>query len=397
MEGSEQDRAVRIGLVEATIALGNGNEPPKQEAAWIEWAGILADLEMVRGFQFTGGELAEKALQERRGIVTADLFDLSGLTATQPQTSPPIWGDERQSLVLSQGGRPTLVFGNDGAGKTNLAGRIVAGALGEDRTTLLALPITPLPEDLAALVLAFDGPHETRQSFARFGLTPSTDRFTFWAAAPPWNPDEADGLTLASFVEAIEDQTGERYGLVVIDNAQRAYGDVSTSLRGTALGNALNRLEADGRSVIVTAQSKKNSRPTSKDDAMLSSMGHSGIGSSLSLYREQEGTRDGSKPTRIEMRHHKGAGSDSSARTAIEIDLPTGNMRLADDKPSEALLKWLAKLPDAGTFTRADAEEATGAPTSTAQRHLADGEAFGLIEGAGVGARSMKYYRRAGA
>jgi hypothetical protein len=375
----------------------NGTPPtPAEVDYWVDWAETVARKE--GAVNFTGGELLELARKERRSTLTAPSFDLQGLDAWSGtlDADPVLWGTSEKRLALASG-RPTAIFGSDGAGKTLLAGNLAAGALGHrGHETLLGYPVAPLPEDRSVLYLAFDGPHETRTSFARFGLGAGTPRLNVFAAAPPWDPEQATADTLDRFVSAIEERTGETSGLVIVDNAQRAYGAVARDDRSAVLGNALNRLEARGVSVVLLAQSRKNGKPTSKDDAMLGSLALSGTGSIVSLYRLEQGDAEAGKPTRTELRHHKGIGSDSTKAHEVLLDLTTGAARLTDDGgPSPDLIARVHKLPEVGLFGVSDGAQLWDLSTPRARSVLAKAEAYGLVEFEQEGKRGAKLYRRA--
>lgn len=361
---------------------------------WTRWAKVVQHRNPDR---LTDGELLDLAVRERRSSIRLDVYDLSGLgtwKSAQTSTPPPLWGDGETSLVPAKGGRPTLVYGDDGAGKTNLVGLYVCHSLGILKGPLLGYNVEPLDESDSVLVLAFDGPQETRQSYARFGLDATVDRLVVWGASAPWNPDDADASTLETFVSAIEEATGQTFGLIVIDNAQRAYGAVDQATRASALGTGLNRLEASGRSVVVLAQSRKNGKPTSKDDAMLGSLGLSGMGSILSLHRLKQGATDGTRPTTSELRHHKGLGSDSEAKTVVSFDLVTGRATLEGEGPSDELRSRVVALPEVGTFTAKDAASVWDVGIKQARKLVTEAASYELLELDHEGERGAKHWRR---
>lgn len=377
----------------AALVHGKTDLPDSEVEHWTRWAKAIQRRDPQC---LTDGELLELAAKERRSTLRAPTFDLSNLGAWNGSraTTKPIWGDSSNRFALAND-RSTLIYGNDGAGKTNLAGLIAAGALGcPGFGTLLGYPIQPLADSQSVLVLAFNGPEETRQSYARFGLTEDTPRLIVFAGTPPWDSDTANSYTLAAFVSAIETETTQTFGLIIIDNAQRAYGAVDTTTRAAIFGSALNRLESPSRAVVVLAQAKKNRKPTTKDDAMLGSLGLSGMGSIISLHRLKQGKHDGTKPTTSELRHHKGIGSDSDKATVVSFDLITGRATIEGEGPSDELLGRIEQLPTTGTFTRADVETVWNVSDAQARKLLKKAAEWNLITLDGEGTRGRKYWRR---
>ncbi len=118
------------------------------------------------------------------------------------------------------------------------------------------------------------------------------------------------------------------------------------------------------------------------------------MGTILSVHKTQEGTRDGSRPTKVELRHHKGAGSDSSEVHALTIDLPSGAMLRKAEGPSDELLARVAQLPQNGTFTRADADKIWELGSSQSQRVIDEAVYHELVELDHEGPRRAKHWRR---
>ena len=317
-----------------------------------DWAEVEGEWQRLKRTRLRD-EIAPVAPFNPDGIVTE--YDEEAIA------SPPLWGKPGEKHLVLAHGRPSLVFGRDGSGKTNLVGLIAAGALGlPGFGELLGYPVQPLPDDEAVLMLALDGSAEVVDSFARFGLTPDTDRFTLWGQSLPEPPDTANALTLTRFVAQVEQYTGLRYGLVILDNGHLAFGDIasgSPATRADALMNAAVRLGNEGRAVIVITQAKQG-KPTHYEHALWAAAGHLGLGGSLSVHKLAEGSMDGSKPMQVELRHYKGIGAGDGART-VEVDLPSGRWALAGvtDRAMQHA-SWLAVLPT--VFTADDAAKAWG-------------------------------------
>jgi len=398
----DSDYALANAALQASGALATDREG--DHATLITWADRAVERTEGRGLPALPGVLLLKDFREyqRQAMTIERNFDLGALDAWASLNGgtklPVLWGEDRHHLAYSRG-RPTLIYGDDGAGKSNLAGLLIAGALALDGfETLLGYSVAALPVGESVLLLAFDGPAETRASYARLGLTAETPRLIVWGEAAPWDPDTADAGALGRLIAEIEEARGVRIGLVVVDNAFRAFGDVSRTDRAATFGNALNAVEAQGRAVIAMTQTKKNTRPTSLGDAMLGAAGQAGMGSTISLYKLAQGDEDEGLPTRSELRHHKGQGSDSKASAEVHFDLRTGRATLRGgdlfNGPDAELLAKVETLPEVGTFTRADAEKLWSLSTARAGKLLREAESARLIEVDHVAARGTKHYRR---
>lgn len=292
-----------------------------------------------------------------------------------------------------------LIFGNGGAGKTLTALNLDAGLLGLDGYGyLLGEPITPLPAGESVLFLALDGPAETAASWRRL-KTPAGrdvgklagDRLTVRTRLP-LSPSHDDSGAVAEYVRQLETNTGQRFAAVTVDNLVKLYGDVSQPGRASFAAVSLAALEADGRSLVVITQSKKNTRPKNEDGALLAQGALFGMGTILSLYKTREGTRDGDRPTVAELRHYKGPGADGGKPSAVSIDLPTGRLSIEADADLRA---DVAKLP-AAAFSSADIADALEVSQPTASRFATKAEAAGQITFDHKGVHGAKYWRKVG-
>jgi len=306
--------------------------------------------------------------------------DLSAATKV-----PALWGNADR-LYVPATGRSGLLFGPDAAGKSTGALNVVAGALGAPGWgDLLGAPVNPLPADRGVLYFAIDGPEETAARLAGMTLDDGTplrtwagDRLGVWSGPLPWNDSSANDADLTALVERLETHTGQPFGLVVVDNAMRAYGDVSHPVAGDLAARSLNRLMArGGTAVLVITQSKKLEAPSTRNDALASAFLISGAGAIVSLHHPEKAPQGVGK-----LRHWKGYGADP---TAVEYvtDLTTGRMSLGSVKAARAGAKadrFTSDLQPGDQYTKAELETITGLKPRTLERRLAEAIKAGTME-----------------
>ncbi|MEE8490240.1 MAG: hypothetical protein V3S60_01255 [Acidimicrobiia bacterium] len=120
------------------------------------------------------GELREAFIFEAKAALKADMrravFDLDRGAEDWASDAHAVevgWGTKDKALAYSDG-RPLLIFGNAGAAKTLTVLCYFGGLLGiPGYEKLLGWPVEPIDPDAALVLLALDGPNETRASANR--------------------------------------------------------------------------------------------------------------------------------------------------------------------------------------------------------------------------------------
>ena len=322
------------------------------------WADSILNKEHHDGVKMLGSTLLRDYKATNRHAARGAVYELvaEDWTDTTPGENLATWGDTETGYSVE--GRGGLIFGRKASGKTLLAERKVGGYLGlAGFETLLGYPVEPIPEGAIWVFFALDGLPEIRASMARLTTSNGTpflvavgDRLKVVRNFP--GQGGKDPRALAEAIERLEDNGGRQVAGVTIDNLLGAYDDVSSPNRASFAANSIaaaaGEAIAEARRFDVITQALKGTRPASEADAMFSEAGLNAMGGIVSLYSLGEGARDGSKPTRIELRHHKGAGHNSKAARVFLVDLPSGRVHWADEAPSEKHQGWL----DALTFER---------------------------------------------
>lgn len=256
-------------------------------------------------------------------------WNIDALLDEEPSEIRVLWGTDSKRVLASSG--PTLLFGPDSAGKTTIASLVTAAAVGL-RNEVLGWPVTPLPETEGVLYLALDRPEDVEDRHRSLKLL-RHPRVTLIKRLPEGMPellvarDNPDHL--ARLVARIEEHRGP-IGLVVIDNLQRTFGPPSETSASAYGAKAVNEL-APRYVLSVTQVPKRANRPTSHYDSLLAADGLSLYASSVSVYVTRPGA------DKVEARHHKGRGADSTEVLDVAINWATGAAEVVvDRKLSEA-------------------------------------------------------------
>lgn len=210
------------------------------------------------------------------------LADGAAFVLDQPQGIPAVWGEDGR--VLWADGESLMICGPPGAGKTTLAGQLVAARLGL-LPAVLGLRVAPGAERL--LYLACDRPAQLARSMARTLLPEWRDvlrqRLAVWKGPPPADFAQEPGWMLAMARKASADT-------VIVDSVK----DVAIGISEDAVGAGYNRarqatLAAGVQVLELHHQVKRNANggpPTALADVYGSTWLAAGAGSVVLLWGE---------------------------------------------------------------------------------------------------------------
>lgn len=169
--------------------------------------------------------------------------DGAAFVLDQPIGIPALWG--RGTQVLWAKGEALMIAGQQGVGKTTVAGQIVAGLLGIGDGDVLGLPVTDM--GCKILYLAMDRPRQIARSLRRqFGPRHRdilSQRLVVWEGPPPRDLAANPALLakMCDFYDA---------GVVIVDSLKDAAVGLSTDEVGARWNRARQNALAQGVQIL---------------------------------------------------------------------------------------------------------------------------------------------------
>jgi hypothetical protein len=178
------------------------------------------------GHRDNGGRITEAT------ATTTDYGAVDGGTFIfdEPDTIPAIWG--QGGRVLWCEGESLMIAGQQGLGKTTLAGMLIRELLGLGDGTILGLPVTPTERPI--LYLAMDRPRQIARSMRR-QFNADERRILAQRLIVRRGPPPADLAAHPTLLAAMAEHYGA--GIVIVDSLK----DAALGLSNDEVGAAWNR------------------------------------------------------------------------------------------------------------------------------------------------------------
>jgi hypothetical protein len=158
----------------------------------------------------------------------------------EPATIPAVWGEGGE--VLWAEGESMMIAGQQGLGKTTLAGQLVRALLGLGDGTVLGLPVAET--DRPILYLAMDRPRQIARAMRR-QFSPDERRILAERLIVRRGPPPADLAAHPTLLAAMAEHHGA--GIVIVDSLKDAALGLSNDEVGAAWNRARQHLLAADR------------------------------------------------------------------------------------------------------------------------------------------------------
>lgn len=308
-----------------------------------------------------------------------EAFTLGGAFVLDiPERTPAVWGED-DNVLWAQGESLIIAAGN-GAGKTTIAGQLVAARLGVTNT-VLGYPVQPTAKRV--LYLAMDRPSQIRRSlrrhFAEEDRHVLDDRLIVWKGPPPVDLAAAPEM-LRKLVQAAGADT------LVVDSLKDAAIGLSEDAVGAGWNRARQMVIADGCEVLELHHNVKRNAtggaPDSISDVYGSAWITAGVGSAILLvgapgdpvvqFRHVKQPADEVGPFQVLHDHDAGVSTvyeqvdplavlrAKRSITALEMAEAMFQTAKATLAEKEKARRKLDRMVDQGLASKVDGDRATG-------------------------------------